>query len=318
MKLGYNEIMITSMYFNDIKDFINLEIGIKRFQGNTERFHFNPIPLDEYSRKFFPNIETFHIYNEEDEEFDDGRIFKKVIWYDISYSQYLKEKEEGNECKHIKYTESDREKYGCPIPKNVSIIGENCFKDCYDLTTLNIPTTITKLGNKCFDQFWSLTSITIATTIKELWESCFDDCYSLTNISNENLMFVSKERIFMNEAILMSIKTPKNLQTINGKRVKMKNINQFNIPSSIHKLANNCFKECTLLTTIIIPTTINELGKNCFAGCSSLKEIVIPTTINELPDYCFYKCKSLSDITIPSTITSFGKYCFLWMCVNDK
>ncbi|EMD46007.1 hypothetical protein KM1_032310 [Entamoeba histolytica HM-3:IMSS] len=35
--------MITSMYFNDIKDFINLELGVKRFQGNIERFHFNPI-----------------------------------------------------------------------------------------------------------------------------------------------------------------------------------------------------------------------------------------------------------------------------------
>ncbi|EDR23511.1 hypothetical protein EDI_006520 [Entamoeba dispar SAW760] len=43
--------MITSMYFNDINDFINLENGVKRFQGNIERFHFNPIPLNQYSRK---------------------------------------------------------------------------------------------------------------------------------------------------------------------------------------------------------------------------------------------------------------------------
>ncbi|EDR22585.1 hypothetical protein EDI_299960 [Entamoeba dispar SAW760] len=86
MKLGYNEIMITSMYFNDINDFINLEIGVKRFQGNIERFHFNPIPLDKYSRKLFPNIETFHIYNKDDELFNDGRIFKQVIWYDIRCS----------------------------------------------------------------------------------------------------------------------------------------------------------------------------------------------------------------------------------------
>ena len=112
MKLGYNEIMITSMYFNDIKDFINLEIGIKRFQGNMERFHFNPIPLNEYSRKLFPNIETFHIYNKYDEIFDDGRIFKEIIWYLIDYSTYLKEKEQGNICKNIEYTKEDRNKYG--------------------------------------------------------------------------------------------------------------------------------------------------------------------------------------------------------------
>ncbi|EDR28874.1 hypothetical protein EDI_038570 [Entamoeba dispar SAW760] len=101
MKLGYNEIMIVSMYFNDINDFINLEIGIKRFQGNMERFHFNPIPLNQYSRKLFTNIETFHIYNEKDKIFNDGKIFKKVTWYEVDYSTYLQEKEAGNICKNI-------------------------------------------------------------------------------------------------------------------------------------------------------------------------------------------------------------------------
>ncbi|EDR24636.1 hypothetical protein EDI_141690 [Entamoeba dispar SAW760] len=80
--------MITSKYFNDIKDFINLEIGIKRFQGNMERFHFNPIPLNEHSRKLFANIETFHIYNKYDKIFNDGKIFKKIIWY-LRYSLIL-------------------------------------------------------------------------------------------------------------------------------------------------------------------------------------------------------------------------------------
>ncbi|EDR25643.1 hypothetical protein EDI_224950 [Entamoeba dispar SAW760] len=98
--------MITSMYFNDFNDFINLEIGVKRFQGNIERFHFNPIPLNEYSRKLFPNIETFHIYNKYNEIFKDGKIFKYVIWYDISYSIYLKEK---GKCKNIEYIQNQIE-----------------------------------------------------------------------------------------------------------------------------------------------------------------------------------------------------------------
>ncbi|EDR28029.1 hypothetical protein EDI_324960 [Entamoeba dispar SAW760] len=136
MKLGYNEIMITSMYFNDIKDFINLEIGIKRFQGNIERFHFNPIPLDEHSRKLFPNIETFHIYNKYDEIFNDGKIFKKVIWYAISYSLYLKEKETWNECKNIEYTKEDREEYGNIIPPEVASIIYGCFEGDEELTSI--------------------------------------------------------------------------------------------------------------------------------------------------------------------------------------
>ena len=142
MKLGYNEIMITSMYFNDINDFINLEIGIKRFQGNMERFHFNPIPLNEYSRKFFPNIETFHIYNKYDEIFKDGKIFKEVIWYKVDYSTYLFKKEQGNINKNIEYTKKDRKKYGNTIPSEVKSLGYECFEYCKELTTINIPSSI--------------------------------------------------------------------------------------------------------------------------------------------------------------------------------
>ncbi|GAB1221101.1 hypothetical protein ENUP19_0064G0004 [Entamoeba nuttalli] len=119
--------MIVSKYFNDINDFINLEIGIKRFQGNMERFHFNPIPLNQYSRKLFPNIETFHIYNKEDEVFKDGRIIKYVIWYKIDYSTYLQEKKYGSEYKNITYTKEDREIYGNTIPPEVTSLKEYCF-----------------------------------------------------------------------------------------------------------------------------------------------------------------------------------------------
>ncbi|GAB1224928.1 hypothetical protein ENUP19_0227G0006 [Entamoeba nuttalli] len=160
MQLGYNEIMIVSKYFEDIKDFINLEIGIKRFQGNMERFHFNPTPLNQYSRKLFPNIKTFHIYNKEDEVFEDGRIFKQIIWYKVDYSTYLEEKKEGNICKNIEYTIKDRKKYGNTIPIEVNSLG-NCFYEGNDIQSIEIPTNVTEIGDYCFYRCSSLSSITI-------------------------------------------------------------------------------------------------------------------------------------------------------------
>ncbi|EDR27605.1 hypothetical protein EDI_178160 [Entamoeba dispar SAW760] len=173
MKLGYNEIMITSMYFNDINDFINLEFGIKRFQPNMERFHFNPIPLDKYSRKFFHNIETFHIYNKYDEIFNDGKIFKYVIWYKVSYSTYLKEKEKGNICKNIEYTKEDRKSYGNTIPREVTTLGDECFKYCSTITTINIPSSISKIGDYCFYKCSPLKSINIPSSITSFEKSYF-------------------------------------------------------------------------------------------------------------------------------------------------
>ncbi|EDR27866.1 hypothetical protein, conserved [Entamoeba dispar SAW760] len=290
MKLGYNEIMITSMYFNDINDFINLEIGVKRFQGNMERFHFNPIPLNEYSRKLFTNIETFHIYNENDEIFNDGKIFKKVIWYPVEYSEYLQEKEQGNICKNIVYTLYDRKSYGNTIPSEVKSLGYQCFSYCKSLTTINIPSSITKLGDCCFNICTSLTSINIPSSVISIGDDCFYRCTSLTSMNIDNLQFISEDRIFMNEPVLISIKIPENLQIINGKNIFKKDINEFIIPSSITKIGYDCFCRCYSLTSVTIPSSIIKLGDECFYGCSSLTSINIPSSITSFGDGCFYDC----------------------------
>ncbi|EDR30298.1 hypothetical protein, conserved [Entamoeba dispar SAW760] len=290
MKLGYNEIMITSMYFNDINDFINLEIGVKRFQGNIERFHFNPIPLNKYSRKLFTNIETFHIYNYNDEIFKDGRIFKYVIWYLVNYSEYLQEKEQGNICKNIEYTKEDRNKYGNTIPSEVKSLGYKCFYNCDSLTTINIPSSITKLDDCCFYECSSLKSINIPSSVISIGDDCFSGCSSLTSINIENLQYISKERIFMNKPVLVSTEIPENLQIINGKNIEKKDINKFIIPSSITKLGEYCFYECKSLTSINIPSSIISFGDGCFSYCLSLTSINIPSSVSKLGSACFYGC----------------------------
>ncbi|EDR21926.1 hypothetical protein, conserved [Entamoeba dispar SAW760] len=310
MKLGYNEIMITSMFFDDIKDFINLEIGVKRFQGNMERFHFNPIPLNEYSRKLFPNIETFHIYNYSDKIFNDGRIFKKVIWYLVDYSTYLKEKRNGSDCKNITYTKYDRNIYGNIIPPEVTSLGYECFARMYGLLTIIIPTMIKRIEDNCFEECKSLKSVIIQSTLYELGSECFYGCTGLTSMGIEKLQFISKERIFMNEPVLISIKIPDNLEIVNGKRIKKKDINEFIIPSSITKLGNRCFILCTTLTSINIPTPIKEIGDGCFLNCVSLISINLQTLITEIPDNCFNGCISLSQINIPTSINKIGFGCF--------
>ncbi|BFU26149.1 leucine rich repeat protein, BspA family [Entamoeba histolytica] len=330
MQLGYNEIMIVSKYFEDINDFINLEIGIKRFRGNMERFHFNPIPLNQYSRKLFPNIETFHIYNEEDEIFKDGRIIKQIIWYKVSYSKYLKEKEEMNECKNIKYTEEDRKKYGNTIPIEVTSlgnycfigctslisiniptsvieIGNRCFYECTSLTTINIPTNVSKIGDSCFEECTSLTSITVPPSVTKIGYGCFYKCTSLTTINIEDVKYISKERIFMNEPVLISIEIPKNLKMINGKKIKKKDINEFIIPSTITKIGDYCFEYCSSLTTINIPTSVSKIGNYCFYGCSSLQSINIPSSIISFGVGCFYHCGCEEELKKNETIP---KNCF--------
>jgi hypothetical protein len=53
------------------------------------------------------------------------------------------------------------------------------------------------------------------------------------------------------------------------------------------------------------------LGEDCFYNCSGLTSITIPSSVTSLGGYCFKDCSGLTSITIPSSVTSLGWNCFL-------
>ncbi|ELP92392.1 leucine rich repeat containing protein BspA family protein, partial [Entamoeba invadens IP1] len=75
--IGSYHVMIVSKYFKTVEDFINLEFVCKKFNDNMEKFHYNPIPLTFKTLKYFPNIETLHLWNKDDDNF--GNKFKENI-----------------------------------------------------------------------------------------------------------------------------------------------------------------------------------------------------------------------------------------------
>ena len=89
-KLGPYQLMVASQYFELIDDFKNLEYATKKARGNMEKFHFNPIPLNEESIKYFIHLETLHVYNQGDEEFRDKHFYKRIIHYPMKYIEYLR------------------------------------------------------------------------------------------------------------------------------------------------------------------------------------------------------------------------------------
>ncbi|ELP91464.1 hypothetical protein EIN_156210 [Entamoeba invadens IP1] len=158
--LGSYHAMIVSKYFITINDFINLELVCKKFRGNMEKFHFNPIPLNSKTLGYFPNIETLHLWNKEDENFGNGFLIKFnknhvyngmyedvnknrvyvpkrmfyqiVVWFDVDYVTINDENTSQNiKFKNIIYTKNNRKQFGNNIPLNVTSIGFRCFNQCY-------------------------------------------------------------------------------------------------------------------------------------------------------------------------------------------
>ena len=96
-------LFIASRWFETIEDYIYVEIGCKRFNGNLTKFFYNPIPLNEITREFFPYLQTLFIYSSKDMKFEnDKRIqrreYVKVKKYDLFIEQ-IKQIEEWTELK---------------------------------------------------------------------------------------------------------------------------------------------------------------------------------------------------------------------------
>ena len=87
------------------------------------------------------------------------------------------------------------------------------------------------------------------------------------------------------------------------------------IPSKIDQytvtsIADNAFKDCTNLTSVVIPDGVTGIGDWTFSGCTSLTSITIPDGLTGIGEWAFSGCTSLASITIPDSVTKIGIYAF--------
>ena len=97
-QMDHYTMFLSTKYFETIEDFINLEMGVKRFNGNMTKFHYNPITLTPSTREFFTHLQTLYPYSNSDNQFEnDKRIIARtkcsIEKYDLMIDQ-LKQLEE--------------------------------------------------------------------------------------------------------------------------------------------------------------------------------------------------------------------------------
>ena len=157
--LTIDVMMIIGKYFISNNDFINIMKSCKKYHDLTKMYHFNPI--DDY--QLFKNMQTQHFYKKntivmKKSSFLDT-LFKKeynpkkkgmreyIYWYNIDYYE-IKNKEKNDIYKRVMITYNDYdhndhntlkiENGECIIPEGVTIIGNDCFKEC-SLSSVELP-----------------------------------------------------------------------------------------------------------------------------------------------------------------------------------
>ena len=285
-------IFIASRHFESIDDFIHLEMVTKRFRGNIEKFHYNPISLTNKLLPFFPNVETLHLYDKNDDFLIGGRIFKYCVWFSfyIYYDAMKKKKrlnEEGYEIeyKRLSYYKSSREydyneiikdkendkkegdKVDFRLENGIIKIEENCFENYFQIKTITIPSSVKRIGKKAFSKC-SVEKVIFNEGLKELNDSLFEGCSSLKSIT---------------------------------------------IPNSVTRIGKYCFYDCKSLSYIDIPTSVKIIEDNCFAKCISIERMIIPQSVTKIGCNIFCEMNNLLTLEIPqlTNMTTIGKDIFI-------
>lgn len=87
------------------------------------------------------------------------------------------------------------------------------------------------------------------------------------------------------------------------------------IPESVTRIGLGAFESCSSLKTVSILNPACDIGAYAFAYCSELESIELPSQLKTIPNEAFDHCLALESITIPSTVTLIGSEAFR-MCTS--
>ena len=133
------------------------------------------------------------------------------------------------------------------IQPSTKILGENLFKNCSRLSSIEIPDSVTSIGYGAFGGS-SLTSIVIPDGVTSIGSSAFNSCSSLTSIVIGDSVTSISSFAFYRCYSLTSIE----------------------IRDSVTSIGNRAFEACSSLESIVIPDSVTFIGEFAFFGCSKL------------------------------------------------
>lgn len=202
---------------------------------------------------------------------------------------------------------------GCENLKEVTLptmmtdeIGQYFFRNCYNLTNIEIPEGVTELGAYAFLNLKQLKSISLPSTLTTINDGAIFNCPRLINITvNGGTSFK-----IINSA-LYSYDGKELISYPIGLSVDNK---EYTVSSGTKRIGYGAFAD-SLLEKITLPYGLEEIGGYAFYTCEKLSEINIPETVKYIgtnkkgerfdESNAFMQCSSLKEITIPAGIINY-------------
>lgn len=170
------------------------------------------------------------------------------------------------------------------LPKSITKIESDAFRECVSLLTTAIPDGVTAIGDNAFYGCIGIDSFILPNSVTTIGDSAFKNCSSLNFID-----------------------FPENLTSLGSSALEgCTNLNSVFIPNGITEVKENTFKGCTKIEYASIPNSVTKIGSGAFWECTNLASILIKNGTTEIDEGAFYNCKLLRWIEIPDSVTTIG------------
>lgn len=216
-------------------------------------------------------------------------------------------------------------------------IGEEAFRGCSYLKSIEIPDQVTEVGARAFKTCTSLESVTFGAAVASLGEDIFFDCESIEQfiVSSENSSYASLEGVLFNKSMTTLLNCP---------RAKA---GEYAIPDGVEIISDEAFDNRFFLHRVSIPASATNIGLEAFTACGNLQAIdvapengfyasidgvlynkfvtdlitypggkvgdfTVPSTVSSIGDDAFRFNSSLTSITLPDSLISIGDRAFMW------
>ena len=234
----------------------------------------------------------------------------------IQNNQYLRSVVIGSERNDFIYHGQRRE----DIPRDVARVKVHSsikkipmetFKECSQLTNVDLPEGLEEIGEGAFWGCRSLCAIVIPPAVRKIPEEAFARCTEMSNVELPEGLEEIGEWAFCECTSLHAIV----------------------IPPAVRKIPEEAFASCTELMNVELPEGLEEIGERAFFECTSLNAIMIPRSVKAINMMAFNNCSQLTHAQFHEEIedfvsgesmrdwwnhgvnkTSLSTYCFFAQC----
>lgn len=191
------------------------------------------------------------------------------------------------------------------IPSGITIIGEQAFSACDNMTELTIPDGVTDIESDTFVYCRNLKSVTFGENVKRIDYNAFSRCESLTSVTLNDKIERISPRVFSecekleynkydNALYLGSADNPYHALM----KAENTDIESCEINENTVVIAGEAFSDCKRLTNVAIPGAVVTIDVNAFSGCTGLESIAVSDSIVTMGDGAFKYCDGLKRVDI--------------------